>query len=168
MSNWIYEDLEPGEALDIQGPNGSCFYIPDNRERPLLLIGNGSGLSPLVGIARDALNDGHSGPIHLYHGTRLTAGLYLDKPLRALAEEYANLSYIPCLSREETAETKHGRAEDVALADHPDLAGWRVFLCGYPPMVRDMQRRAFMAGAALPDIYIDPFELRDLRTKPRE
>jgi len=35
-------------------------------------------------------------------------------------------------------------------------------------MVRDTQRRAFMAGAALPDIYIDPFELRDLRTKPRD
>ena len=35
-------------------------------------------------------------------------------------------------------------------------------------MVKDMQRRAFMAGAALPDIYIDPFELRDLRKKPRD
>lgn len=168
MSNWFYEDIQPGEALDIQGPNGSCFYTPGNSDQPLLLIGNGSGLSPLIGIARDAINDGHTGPIHLYHGTRETAGLYLDNHLRALAGEHENLNYVPCLSREETSETRHGRAEDVALADHPDLAGWRVYLCGYPPMVRDMQRRAFMAGAALPDIYIDPFELRDLRTKPRD
>ena len=46
MSNWFYEDLQPGEAVDIQGPNGSCFYIPDKKDRPLLLIGNESGLSP--------------------------------------------------------------------------------------------------------------------------
>lgn len=168
MSNWFYEDLKPGEAVDIQGPSGSCFYVPDDRTRPLLLIGNGSGLSPLLGIARDALNDGHTGPIHLYHGTRAEKGLYLDNMLRDLAAEHDNLTYQPCLSRDEIPERRHGRAEDVALSDHPDLKGWRVYLCGYPPMVRDTQRRAFMAGAALPDIYIDPFELRDLRTKPRD
>lgn len=168
MSNWFYEELKPGEAVDIQGPNGSCFYVPSDRSQPLLLVGNGSGLSPLVGIARDALNDGHTGPIHLYHGTRFHRGLYLDEMLRELAAEYQNLSYTPCLSLEEVENTRHGRAEEVALTDHPDLAGWRVYLCGYPPMVHDMQRRAFMAGAALPDIFIDPFELRDLRTKPRD
>ena len=78
---------------------------------------------------------------------------------------------MPCLSREDTPETRRRRAENVALEDHVDLAGYRVYLCGYPPMVRDMQRRAFMAGAALPDIYIDQFELRDLRylrKKPRD
>ncbi len=168
MSNWIYNDLKPGEALDIQGPNGSCFYIPDKRAQPLLLIGNGSGLSPLMGIARDALYDGHTGQIHLYHGTRKYGGLYMDSDLRKLDSECDNFNYTACLSREETSESRYGRAEDVALADHPDLAGWRVYLCGYPPMVRDTQRRAFLAGAALPDIFIDPFELRDLRKEPRD
>ncbi len=168
MSNWIYSDLKPGESLDIQGPNGSCYYIPDKRDQPLLLIGNGSGLSPLLGIARDALYDGHIGHIHLYHGTRSSGGLYMDAALRKLDHECDNFTYSACLSREETPETQHGRAEDVALADHADLSGWRVYLCGYPPMVRDAQRRAFLAGATLPDIFIDPFELRDLRKEPRD
>jgi ferredoxin-NADP reductase len=44
MSNWIHDDLAVGEALDIQGPNGDCYYIGDSAGggRPLLLIGNGS------------------------------------------------------------------------------------------------------------------------------
>jgi NAD(P)H-flavin reductase/ferredoxin len=168
MSNWIYYDMKPGDALDIQGPNGSCFYVPGNRAQPLLLVGNGSGLSPLLGIARDALADGHTGNIHLYHGTRVSSGLYLDDALRQLAREHENFLYTPCLSREDTAETRYGRAEEAALADHPDLSGWRVYLCGYPPMVHDTQRRAILAGAASPDVFIDPFELRDLRKKPRD
>jgi NAD(P)H-flavin reductase len=134
----------------------------------MLLIGNGTGLAPLIGIARDALNDGHSGAIHLYHGTRRSEGLYLDDALRELDADFENFHYTPCTSREESPGTRRGRAEEVALTDHPDLSGWRVYLCGYPPMVHDMQRRAFLAGASLADIYIDPFELRDLRKKPRD
>ena len=88
--------------------------------------------------------------------------------MRALEAAHGNFSYTPCLSRENLEGRRRGRVEDVALADHPDLSGWRVYLCGYPPIVRDTQRRAFMAGAALKDIYIDPFELRDLRKKPRD
>jgi len=65
-------------------------------------------------------------------------------------------------------DCRNGRAEDVALADHPDLSGWRVYLCGYPPMVNDARRRAFLAGAGMSDIYVDPFELRELRKKPRD
>lgn len=168
MSNWIYDDLRPGESVDIQGPNGSCFYIPADRKQPMVLIGNGTGLAPLIGIVRDALNDGHTGPIHLYHGTRKADGLYLDGSLRDLETARENFHYTACTSREDIPKTRFGRAENTALDDHPDLSGWRVYLSGYPPMVHDMQRRAFLAGASLSDIYIDPFELRDLRTKPRE
>ncbi len=168
MSNWIYDDLQPGVSIDIQGPSGGCFYFPGNKAQPMLLIGNGSGLAPLIGIARDALKDGHTGPIHLYHGTQFSGGLYLDDTLRQMDADHGNFFYNACLSRGEDAECCHGRAEDIALADHTDLSDWRVFLCGYPPMVRDAQRRAFLAGAALADIYIDAFELRDLRTEPRE
>jgi ferredoxin len=48
MSNWINDALEPGTKIDLQGPNGSCFYVPGKPEQPLLLIGTGSGLAPLA------------------------------------------------------------------------------------------------------------------------
>jgi len=168
MSNWIYDIAHQGASIDIQGPHGACFYIPGQTTQPLLLIGNGAGLSPLIGIAHDAINDGHTGPIHLYHGTRHAAGLYLDDTLRKMDSEHENFFYNGCLSREEAPGKHHGRAEDIAFSSHTDLSGWRVYLCGYPPMIVDAQRRAFLAGAALSDIHINAFELRDLRTESRE
>ena len=50
-----------------------------------------------------------------------------------------------------------GRVHDVALTDAPDLKGWRVFLCGHPDMVQQVQMRAYLAGASLTDIHADAF-----------
>ena len=85
--------------------------------------------------------------------------------LRAMAERHANFTYRGCVSGEDGPA---GPAENVAFADHPDLAGWRVYLCGYPPMVETARKRAYLMGAALADIHADPFELRNLRARPRD
>ena len=168
MSNWICDGLRTGAPVDIQGPHGSSFYVPGRSEQPMLLIGNGTGLAPLLGILRDGLHDGHRGPIRLYHGSRHAEGLYRADELRALAARSPNFGYVPCLSGPDVAPgCRAGRAEAVAFADLPQLAGWRVFLCGYPPMVHAARKQAYLAGASLDDIHADPFELRDLRRTPR-
>ena len=62
------------------------------------------------------------------------------------------------------ASVQHIPGIDSLLA----LDGWRVFLCGYPPMVHGAKKLAYLAGAALEDILTDPFELRELRQMPRD
>ncbi|MHB1678427.1 MAG: 2Fe-2S iron-sulfur cluster-binding protein [Sulfuriferula sp.] len=158
MSNWIHDQLQLGDSLQISAPVGSCFYLPDKSEQPLLLIGTGSGLAPLMGILRDALNQHHVGPIYLYHGSRDRAGLYLVDELREIEHLYPNFYYTPCVSSGiEAPEYKAGRAVDVALAAHSDLAGWRVYLCGNPDMVKTARKKAYLAKAAMSDIYADAF-----------
>ena len=118
---------------------------------------------------RDALDCGHRSNIRLYHGSRHADGLYLGENLRQLAARHGNFRYIPCLSGDEVpAGYRAGRADVTAFTDLPDLAGWRVFLSGYPPMVHAAMRTAFLRGADLADIYADPFELRELRREPRD
>lgn len=157
VSPWLY-DLTPGAACELGGVAGDSFYCPGKPQQPLLLVGTGTGLAPLYGILRDALAQGHSGPIRLYHGSRHAHGLYLDAQLRALTERHPNVHYVPCVSGGEMpAGTRVGRADQMALADHRDLTGWRVFLCGHPDMVRDTRKRAFLAGAAMDSIHTDPF-----------
>ncbi len=168
MSNWVAEDASAGDAVEIQGPNGSCCYLDGDAGRPLMLIGNGAGLAPLWGIARTALGRGHQGDIHLYHGSRHADGLYLQEELTALDAEHANFHYHPCLSGAALQRKyRRGRADEVAFGDQQDLKGWHLYLCGYPPMVEAARKTAFLRGAALGDILGDAFELRELRTKPR-
>jgi CDP-4-dehydro-6-deoxyglucose reductase, E3 len=151
MSTWLCETLEIGERVDFFGPEGSCFYLADNPERPLLLLGTGTGLAPLLGIVRDALTHEHTGPIQLFHGSHHADGLYLQDELGGLANAHPNLTYTACTS------ATGPRADVAAFAAIPNTEGWRVYLCGNPEMVKSAQRKAFLLGAHLTDIYTDPF-----------
>jgi len=157
VSAWVHDELKPGQQVEVQGAMGDCFYTPGDRELSLLLIGTGSGLAPLYGIARDALHHGHRGEIRLYHGSGVMDGLYLMDELRALQEQHINFTYIPCLSQQALSGFRSGRAHDLALADQPDLKNWKVFLCGHPEMVNSARKKSFLAGASFQDIYADAF-----------
>lgn len=164
MSQWLFDELEVGDTLDIAGPYGDCFYLEGDASKPMLLIGTGIGLAPLVGIARDALHAGHTGPMHLYVGSRTAEGLYLQPELRRLALDHLNFRWEPCVSGPDVPAGHHaGRADDVAFARHPDLQGFRVYLCGGAPMVHAARKRAYLAGAWLSEIHAEAFDLRDLR-----
>lgn len=158
VSGWVAERLRAGDSVTISQAAGQCSYLPGREEQPLLLVATGTGLAPLLGIARDALRQGHRGPIHLYHGSSTVEGLYLVAELAALAQANPTFHYHPCVSRGAAAEgMRAGRVADLALQDFPQLSGWRVFLCGREDMVKALQKKAFLAGAAMRDIFADPF-----------
>ncbi len=168
MSRWILDDLRVGDHLGLQGPIGDCYYQPGRADQNMLLIGTGTGLAPLMGIARDALASGHTGAIWLYHGSREQDGLYLGDALRALQATYDNFHYVPCVSGDGAHEGyRQGRADDIAFDAHANLNDWRVFLCGYPKMVYSATTWAVSANAKADDIFADPYELKDLRKEPR-
>lgn len=157
MSSWVHDEIAVGDTLRIDGPHGECFYIDNQPQQNLLLIGTGTGLAPLLGVMHDALANNHSGEIHLYHGSRTSEKLYLTEALTQLAADHSNVFYTPCVSGSDSPEFHAGRANDIALTQHPKLDGWRVYLCGHPEMVNSTKKRAFLAGASFNDIHADPF-----------
>lgn len=158
MSGWIHDELRVGQTVSVSQPQGDCFYLCSDVDQPLLCIGTGSGLAPLYGIVRDALSQGHRGEVFLYHGVRGAEGLYLRDELSALEDERANFHYVPCVSGGAPPfGVRRGGANELALADHGALNGYRLYLCGNPEMVRQTQRAAYLQGAALSEIYADAF-----------
>lgn len=161
LSQWVHQLLRIGDMVSVSEALGECFYVPGQPEQPLLLIGTGSGLAPLYGILRDALQQGHTAPIYLYHGARSHDGLYLFDDLKSLAKRYSNFEFRACVSdgqSESTPGILSGRASDIALNTHPDLKGWAIYLCGNPDMVRTTQMQAFLAGCSLDEIHADAFD----------
>jgi len=160
FSEWVHDELKVGDALAVSEPQGHCFYLPDRKQQSILLVGTGTGLAPLVGILKDALLRGHSGPIYLFHGSSEVEDLYRIDEMRQLDKENKNFSYIPCVSGSNVPEGfSEGRANDVAIEMLPDLKGWRVFLCGHPEMINRMKTSVFLKGASIADIYTDAFHV---------
>lgn len=162
LSSWISNQLQEGDVVDFQGPYGSCYYFPGETTSNMLLVGTGAGLGPLMGIIRDALNSGHSGQLYLYHGCRDHQDLYMKEELDELAAAHGNFHYTQCASGDNVPDhIVQGRSLDVALYEHKDLDGWRVYLTGHPEMVGDGEKRVEQAGANPIHIHLDPFENRN-------
>ncbi len=158
FSGWVHDELELGDQLTISEAQGSCHYLSGRSEQPLMLVGTGSGLAPLYGIILDALSQGHTGPIHLFHGSRDLNGLYFVEEMRGLTERHGNFYYTPCISGQDSeTDFARGRVHELALSSTETLNGWRVYLCGHPEMVNQTKRMAFMKGASMGDIYTDAF-----------
>ncbi len=169
MSSWLLDELQPGDELDIQGPDGDCHYKPEAAGHPLLLVGTGTGLAPLYGILRDALHNQHAADIHLYHGGRGTDRFYLGAELRALGERHPNFHYHECMSGEGKvpAGVLAGRVHETAFSRHKNLHGWHVYLAGLAEMVDHGAQLAAEHGAAAAAIHTDAFVFRDLRKNAR-
>ncbi|MFO7592519.1 MAG: FAD-binding oxidoreductase [Pseudomonadota bacterium] len=160
VSPWVHDELQVGESIEIEGPMGDCFYVSGTPEQPLLLVGTGTGLAPLYGIVRDALHNGHNGPIHLFHGARTNDYLYYYDELKRLSGRHENLHYHPSLveaAEPAPVDVEVGAVNELVARQLPELSGWRVYLSGAPDLVNQLRKQCFLAGAASNAIHTDPF-----------
>ncbi len=162
MSGWL-AGAQAGAQMSLRGPFGECFYVAGQEAAPLLLVGTGTGLAPLYGIARDALRAGHRGPITLLHGARRAQDLYLRQEVAALVAEHPNLEVVAsALEVAEGAEAEgvDRRAIDAIALERAQscaMKDLRVFLCGAPELVVGLRRRLFIAGVSMRSIFADAF-----------
>ncbi len=158
MTSWLFDDVAVGDTLSFFGPSGDCFYLPDDPERSLLLVGAGTGLAPLHGILRDALEQGHRGPIHLFHASLATPGLYLMDTLRDIANRFEQFEYTPCvLHGDAPSGGLQGNIADIPLQVLGSFNAYRAYLCGDPDIVNALRQNVFLGGASMQDIHSDPF-----------
>ncbi|MDQ8038772.1 MAG: FAD-binding oxidoreductase [Pedobacter sp.] len=157
VSAWAHDALVAGDSVEFSPAIGSCFYAGESREQPLLLVGTSTGLAPLIGIARDAIAQGHTGPLHLLHGTLHADGLYYRQELTALANSYPQLRYQAFALEGGDDSLDRRPIESAALALSNSFAGWRSYLCGAPALVNGLRKKLFLAGASLAQIHADAF-----------
>jgi CDP-4-dehydro-6-deoxyglucose reductase, E3 len=155
MSAWLAR-AAPGTPVGIGVPAGECCYTPGSPAAALLLAGTGTGIAPLLAIARDALAQRHAGPVTLLHGAAEPGRLYLGTllPRCVMHESLTAIRWRTCaLSRGQDIVA----AVTAELAAGPGPAATRAFLCGGPRTVAAMRRAMFLAGMSLRDICADQF-----------
>lgn len=142
-------DLKIGDTVIFHGFGGNYTSVPDC-PRPLILIGGGTGLAPMLSIADASLKTNSIRPVSLFYGGRHAPDLYYDARLRDMMKAHKNFSYIPALSDDLVEEIACGAIGDIALK-HPDLLKARVYVAGPVDMVRTTVTNALAKGVA-PDV----------------
>ncbi len=55
VSNWMNERLAKGDRIAVKPPEGLFVLRPEEQERPIVMFGGGSGITPLLSIIKHAL-----------------------------------------------------------------------------------------------------------------
>jgi CDP-4-dehydro-6-deoxyglucose reductase len=157
FSEQVFTTLEEGALLRIEGPLGQFIYRPG--DRPLLLIGGGTGFAPLKAMIREVLETETRRDVTLFWGARTAADLYEDTWLRELDGKSARFRYTSVLS-EQAAEGPHesGLVHDAVIRRVAGLAGYDIYAAGPPAMIDAVRRVLPLQGADPARIYIDSFD----------
>lgn len=153
--------LSEGDPLLVKGPYGTCFRR-EGHSGPMLLIGGGSGMSPLLSILADHARSGDQRPVRFFYGARTRRDLFYLDEIASLGAQLDDFRFVPALSApdEGSWDGERGFIHEV-LADHlrreaPD-GQIDAYTCGPPPMIDAVIPVLRMAGAEPENIHCDKF-----------
>jgi ferredoxin-NADP reductase len=149
VSQYLSEELRSGDKLELRGPIGGYFVWDIPVGGPLLLVGGGSGIVPLMAMLRHRnvalANDSearHRLPARLLYSSRSWDEVIYRDELERLAKEDETIEVMHTLTREQPAGwTGFSRRIDRMMLEEfawPPSEQPRVFICGPTPLVESV------------------------------
>lgn len=142
-STTLCDGVAIGERVDLDGPFGHAWLRPGKRD--VVCVAGGSGLGPMLSVARGVLAEDSGRRVHLILGLRSEAELGAAAELRALADgrpsERLSTAVVLSAPANPTAwNSAIGLVHtEVERALAPDLARFDFYFAGPPPMIDAMQ-----------------------------
>ncbi len=162
FSSLIDTTLLPGTAVTLKGPFGMCFRR-EGRPGPMILVGGGSGMSPLWAILQDHIESGEARPIRFFYGARTRKDLFFLDEFAAVAAKLSDFEFIPVLSQATAADAWSGETGFVHEAVERILRQQALpgeldaYTCGPPPMIDAVLPVLQRLGIALDHTHVDKF-----------
>jgi ring-1,2-phenylacetyl-CoA epoxidase subunit PaaE len=174
FSSWAADDLKAGDELDVMTPIGRFGVAPAPEEaRVYVGFAAGSGITPILSIAKGVLAREPKSQFFLFYGNRSTSGLMFLEALEELKDRFMQrLSLFHVISGEEQdIPILHGRLDGekvrVLLRSLvPATSVDHVFICGPTGMSEDIEATCRDIGIAEERIHVERF-VSGLGGKPR-
>ena len=116
VSPFLHDVAEVGDTIEIRGPFGGHFAWNPEDGGPLLLIGGGSGVAPLMSILRHRAAVGTEIPAVLLNAARTWDDVFFREELIELDAADANFTLLLSLSRDAARRPQDaGRRIDLPL-----------------------------------------------------
>lgn len=159
FSEFLDNRVQVGDRLEVEAPFGT-FTLREGRTSPLILVGGGAGMAPVLGLLRSLAERGVERKATFYYGARSARDLCFEKEIAELGEKLPEFRYIPALSDPVDGEEwdgKVGLITEVVKANEPSLEGMDAYVCGPPPMVDAAIVTLTALGVKEQNIYYDKF-----------
>jgi ferredoxin-NADP reductase len=150
VSPWLTTVAEPGDQFEVRGPVGGYFVWDDSDPAPVLLVGGGSGVVPLMSMVRHRGRRGIRTRMRLLYSARSEQDLLYREELDGIAGGGDGFDVVYTLTREAPPEwAGYRRRIDARMLAEVGLAGQAtstVFVCGPTPFVEAAAKSLVLLG----------------------
>jgi ferredoxin-NADP reductase len=137
VSPWLTTVADAGDQFELRGPIGGWFVWDGHDIAPVLLVGGGSGVVPLMAMLRHHAASGSTAAMHLVYSARTLGDVIYRRELEELAGPHRAVTLT--LTRESSPDWagRRGRVDADMLAE----LGWppsvrpHCYICGPTPFV---------------------------------
>jgi len=153
-SNWLCDNAHAGMRIHVLAPSGT--FVPKSLDGDFLLLAAGSGITPMMAIAKSVLSQG-SGQVTLLYANRDENSVIFAAALRELAAKYPDrLSVVHWL------ESVQGLPSSAALARlAAPYTARQVFICGPGPFMAAAQDALNTLEVPADQVHLEVFKSLD-------
>lgn len=162
VSPFFHEVVQVGDTVEMRGPIGGHFTWGKRDGGPIVLVGGGSGVVPLMSMLRHRANVAPDVLAVMVYSSRTMEEVIFRKELIARAEREPNLRLILTLTREASSDVRFrsGRIDVALFAEILGRLGGppRVsYVCGATSFVDAASRYLIDAGVPFPAIKTERY-----------
>ncbi len=161
-SSFFHDHVQQGSRLWLKAPAGH-FHLMDDEPLPIVLIGGGIGITPMLSILNTLLENGIKREIWLYYAVCNGSEQIMKTHLQTLARSYDNFHLHLCYSAPnendvEGVDYQHRGFVDIPLLRTTlKLMRYQFYVCGPRPMMESLVPGLEDWGVDSADIYYESF-----------
>lgn len=143
VSTFFHDQVEVGSVLAVKAPSGH-FHLLDNDSSPIVLIGGGIGITPMLSMLESILAQTTDREVWLFYVVRNSAEHIMKSHLCELARRHSNFRLQVCYSRpgaEDVAGVDYQHASHVnigLLRQTLGLRPYQFYICGPSQMMESL------------------------------
>ncbi len=161
-SNFMHDYIQVGSVIAAKPPSGK-FVLDVQKSLPVVLISNGVGITPMIGMAKACSLLNRERSIWFVHGARNGEFHAFRDEVQALASSNPNLHVHFVYSRplpEDDSNYHSFGYVDTALIQRLVGQEAEYFLCGSPSFMQSLQEGLKAAGVSKNQIFSESFSKR--------
>lgn len=167
VSGWLKENLRAGDSLEVLGPSGTFTLIPNaERIRHLLMVGGGSGITPLMSILQSVLIGEPGSRVVLLYGNRALEDIIFKNTIDHLVKSHGDRLTVRYVLESPKKNWKGGRGRldrqtfsrelDSVLETMP-IESIELYQCGPELMMAGVQEEMLSRGLPLERLHKEQF-----------
>ena len=163
FSTYATTQLKAGDVLEVMPPKGSFVFFYDIfGNRDIMLFSAGSGVTPMMSIAKTALSKTNIKVVFVYGNKSKEEALFFDE-IEALCIQYPERFFVHyAFSQQPWGDHYTGRINDRIVSEifakYKDLNWGRYYACGPTELVKNLREILLLRGIDKDRIFTELFE----------